>query len=76
VCVKELTGHAEKILQMLELPYRKIALCTGVAFFFGFSVFSFFPGPAHRKIALRTVVALFFLSFQFFVFSPSCHIAK
>ena len=27
--LEELTGHAEKILQMLELPYRKMALCTG-----------------------------------------------
>ncbi|NTS75244.1 serine--tRNA ligase [Catenovulum sp. SM1970] len=25
----ELTGHAEKILQLLELPYRKVILCTG-----------------------------------------------
>ena len=24
-----LTGHAERILQMLELPYRKMLLCTG-----------------------------------------------
>ncbi|MVW75883.1 serine--tRNA ligase [Pseudomonas xionganensis] len=27
--LEELTGHAEKILQLLELPYRKLALCTG-----------------------------------------------
>ena len=27
--LEELTGHAETILQMLELPYRKIILCTG-----------------------------------------------
>jgi seryl-tRNA synthetase len=26
---EELTGHAESILQKLELPYRKMALCTG-----------------------------------------------
>ena len=26
---EELTAHAEKILQLLELPYRKMALCTG-----------------------------------------------
>lgn len=25
----ELTGHAEKILQKLELPYRTVVLCTG-----------------------------------------------
>lgn len=25
----ELTGHAEKILQLLELPYRKVLLCGG-----------------------------------------------
>jgi seryl-tRNA synthetase len=27
--LEELTGHAEKILQMLELPYRVVALCGG-----------------------------------------------
>ncbi|WP_114787231.1 serine--tRNA ligase [Vibrio tetraodonis] len=27
--LEELTGHAEKVLQMLELPYRKVILCTG-----------------------------------------------
>lgn len=27
--LEELTGHAEKILQKLKLPYRVIALCTG-----------------------------------------------
>ena len=26
---EELTGHAERILQKLELPYRTVALCTG-----------------------------------------------
>ncbi len=26
---EELTAHAEKVLQMLELPYRKVNLCTG-----------------------------------------------
>ncbi|MDN5871778.1 MAG: serine--tRNA ligase [Nitrococcus sp.] len=25
----ELTGHAEKVLRLLELPYRVVALCTG-----------------------------------------------
>lgn len=25
----ELTGHAEKVLQLLNLPYRKVLLCTG-----------------------------------------------
>ncbi|WNC70308.1 serine--tRNA ligase [Thalassotalea nanhaiensis] len=25
----ELTGHAEKVLQLLELPYRTVTLCTG-----------------------------------------------
>ncbi|MEK7206353.1 MAG: serine--tRNA ligase, partial [Pseudomonadota bacterium] len=25
----ELTGHAEKVLQLLELPYRVVLLCTG-----------------------------------------------
>lgn len=27
--LEELTTHAEKVLQLLELPYRKIILCTG-----------------------------------------------
>jgi seryl-tRNA synthetase len=27
--LEALTGHAEKVLQMLELPYRKVVLCTG-----------------------------------------------
>jgi len=27
--LEELTGHAESILQRLELPYRTLALCTG-----------------------------------------------
>jgi len=27
--LQELTGHAEKILQMLDLPYRVVELCTG-----------------------------------------------
>ncbi len=27
--LEELTGHAEIILQMLELPYRKVILCAG-----------------------------------------------
>ena len=27
--LEELTGHAETILQLLELPYRKVILCGG-----------------------------------------------
>ncbi len=27
--LEELTGHAEKILQLLDLPYRKVRLCGG-----------------------------------------------
>ena len=27
--LEEITGHAEKVLQLLELPYRKMLLCTG-----------------------------------------------
>jgi seryl-tRNA synthetase len=27
--LEELTGHAETVLQLLELPYRKMLLCTG-----------------------------------------------
>lgn len=27
--LEELTGHAEKVLQLLQLPYRKMLLCSG-----------------------------------------------
>lgn len=27
--LEELTGHAEKVLQLLELPYRVLSMCTG-----------------------------------------------
>jgi len=27
--LERLTGHAEKVLQLLELPYRVVVLCTG-----------------------------------------------
>lgn len=27
--LEQLVGHAEKVLQQLELPYRKVILCTG-----------------------------------------------
>ena len=27
--LEEMTGHAEKVLQLLGLPYRRMALCTG-----------------------------------------------
>lgn len=27
--LEELVGHAEKVLQLLELPYRKVLLCSG-----------------------------------------------
>ena len=27
--LEEMTGHAEKVLQLLNLPYRKVLLCTG-----------------------------------------------
>jgi seryl-tRNA synthetase len=27
--LEELTGHAERVLQMLEIPYRTVALCAG-----------------------------------------------
>jgi seryl-tRNA synthetase len=29
LALEDLTGHAEKILELLELPYRKVLLCTG-----------------------------------------------
>ena len=27
--LEELTGHAEKVLQLLKLPYRVMSMCTG-----------------------------------------------
>jgi seryl-tRNA synthetase len=27
--LEELTAHAERVLELLELPYRKVLLCTG-----------------------------------------------
>src|SRR5690606_16316296 len=27
--LEQLTGHAEKVLQLLELPYRVVSICTG-----------------------------------------------
>lgn len=27
--LEQLTGHAERVLQLLDLPYRKVILCTG-----------------------------------------------
>lgn len=29
VALEQLTGHAEKVLQLLQLPYRKVILCGG-----------------------------------------------
>ncbi len=29
VQLEEMVGHAEKVLQLLQLPYRKVMLCTG-----------------------------------------------
>ena len=29
VALEELTGHAERVLQLLEIPYRTVALCAG-----------------------------------------------
>ena len=29
LALEELTGHAERVLQLLELPYRKVVLCGG-----------------------------------------------
>lgn len=29
LALEELTGHAEKVLQKLEIPYRVVSLCTG-----------------------------------------------
>lgn len=51
----ELTGHAEKILQKLELPYRVLALCAGDTGFSSAKTFDlevWLPGQqAYREIS-------------------------
>ncbi len=51
----ELTGHAEKVLQLLELPYRVLALCAGDTGFSAAKTFDlevWLPGQqAYREIS-------------------------
>ncbi len=51
----ELTGHAEKVLQLLELPYRVLALCGGDTGFSAAKTFDlevWLPGQqAYREIS-------------------------
>lgn len=53
--LEELTAHAEKILQLLELPYRKVALCGGDLGFSAAKTFDlevWLPGQnAYREIS-------------------------
>lgn len=53
--LEELTGHAEVILQKLELPYRKVVLCSGDVGFGSYKTYDlevWLPGQqAYREIS-------------------------
>ncbi|MCH8499030.1 MAG: serine--tRNA ligase [Marinobacter sp.] len=53
--LERLTGHAEKVLQLLELPYRVVALCGGDMGFsaaFTYDIEVWLPGQqAYREIS-------------------------
>jgi seryl-tRNA synthetase len=53
--LEELTGHAESILQRLELPYRKVVLCSGDVGFGSHKTYdleAWLPGQqAYREIS-------------------------
>lgn len=56
--LEELTGHAEVILQRLELPYRKVILCSGDIGFGGHKTYDlevWLPGQnRYREISSCT----------------------
>ncbi|MBL8259798.1 MAG: serine--tRNA ligase [Candidatus Competibacteraceae bacterium] len=50
--LEELTGHAEKVLQRLELPYRVVALCAGDIGFSSAKTYDlevWLPGQQHYR---------------------------
>ncbi len=53
--LEELTGHAETVLQRLELPYRKVILCSGDIGFSSYKTYDlevWLPGQnAYREIS-------------------------
>ncbi len=53
--LEKLTGHAERVLQLLELPYRVMALCSGDIGFSACKTYDlevWLPGPgAYREIS-------------------------
>ena len=53
--LEELTGHAEKVLQLLEIPYRTVALCAGDLGFAAAKTYdleAFLPGQGrYREIS-------------------------
>ena len=55
VALEELTGHAERILELLELPYRRMTLCGGDLSFASAKTFDlevWLPGQnAYREIS-------------------------
>lgn len=58
--LEEMTGHAEKVLQLLGLPYRKIILCTGDMGFGACKTYDPKYGSRHRTPTARSLPALTF----------------
>ncbi len=52
--LEEMTGHAEKVLQLLGLPYRKIILCTGDMGFGACKTYDLKYGSRHRTPTVRS----------------------
>lgn len=55
--LEEMTGHAEKVLQLLGLPYRKIILCTGDMGFGACKTYDPKYGSRHRTPTARSLPA-------------------
>lgn len=55
--LEEMTGHAEKVLQLLGLPYRKIILCTGDMGFGACKTYDPKYGSRHRTPTVRSLPA-------------------
>jgi len=62
-CLEELTSHAEKILQLLKLPYRVVTLCSGDVGFSSAKTYDlevWLPGQqAYREISSCSVFSDF-----------------
>lgn len=55
--LEEMTGHAEKVLQLLGLPYRKIILCTGDMGFGACKTYDLEVWIPHRTPTARSLPA-------------------